>query len=47
MGVVDVIPGSASLPLIPFLFAGWRLTEALSRLVRKHPRSRRGSGNYS
>jgi len=47
MGVVDVIPVSGSLHLIPFLIAGWLLTEALSRLVRKHPRSRCGSGGAS
>lgn len=38
MALVDVAPFQGSLPLIPFVFAGWLLTEGATRLIQRHGR---------
>lgn len=42
--LVDLVPFQGSLPLVPFVFAGWLLTEGTTRFMR---RPGRGTGQRS
>ena len=37
MALVDLAPFQGTVPLIPFVFAGWLLTEGVTRLIRQWP----------
>jgi hypothetical protein len=41
MALVDLAPWRGSLPLVPFVFGGWLLTEAAARLARPGPHGTR------